>query len=153
MKNKILTNFLKIFFIFSFVYLFTTGFLYASSNPYILNAIHLATTVKKEAFTELYFEDHLNLPKQVDSSEKYSFKFTVHNLEGKDMKYIYDVYLDIGNEKLFLDKGTIFLKNNGYKTMQEVFTKNGSLSKGKIIVNLVNKNQQIAFWIEGENTK
>lgn len=129
------------------------GFLYASANPYIANTIHLATTVKKEAFTELYFEDHLNLPKQVASSQEYSFQFTLHNLEDKNMKYRYEVYLDIGDEKLFLDKGTIFLKNNEYKTTQEIFTKNGSLYKGKIVVNLINKNQQISFWIEGENTK
>jgi hypothetical protein len=102
-----------------------------------------------ETFTELYFEDYLHLPSKVTPKHPYSFQFTLHNLEGKDMEYPYEVYIEVGQNKLIFDKGTIFVKENDYKTIQERFATAGVLPKSKIVVELINKNQQIDFWIQG----
>jgi hypothetical protein len=41
--------------------------------PSVEEALILATTVKPETFTELYFEDHLSLPKKVALFKKNNF--------------------------------------------------------------------------------
>lgn len=115
----------------------------------VKEAFALATTKKPETFTELYFEDHTNLPKTIKLYEFYSFDFTVHSLEYKDTDYSYIVYLQRENQKIILDQGKFNLKNNEYKSIKEDF---GPLKhlRAKIVVELVNKNQQIAFWIGEE---
>jgi len=112
--------------------------------------------VKPEAFTELYFEDHLSLPNKVALFKENNFKFTIHNLENKDMKHLYEVYIDLSGEKLMIDNSSVLLKNNDYKTITEVFTimipiaEIFQLQKVKVIVNLIDKNQQIHFWMGEE---
>jgi hypothetical protein len=101
-----------------------------------------------ETFTELYFEDNLHLPSQVIPKRPYFFQFTLHNLEGKDMQYPYEVYIEVGQDKLLFDKGTLFVQENGYKTIQERFATTDILRKGEIVVDLVNENQHIDFWIQ-----
>ena len=103
-----------------------------------------------ETFTELYFEDNLHLPSEVIPGHPYFFQFTLHNLEGKDMEYPYEVYIEVGQDKLIFDKGTVFVKENDYKTIQERFATSSVLPKSEIVVDLINKNQQIDFWIEEE---
>ncbi len=129
--------------------LLATGVLYASSNPTIMTALNLATTVKPEPFTELYFEDHAQLPSKVTSKKEYAFTFTIHNLEDQDVTYPYEVYLDLGDDKIFLDKNTALVKKDGRKTVTESFRVKDTIARTKIVVNLINKNEQIAFWIEG----
>ncbi|MCL5439037.1 MAG: DUF1616 domain-containing protein [Patescibacteria group bacterium] len=115
--------------------------------PNLKNTIALATTVKPETFTELYFEDHTQLPKTIKKGEGYSFVFTAHNVEYQDMKYSYIVYLQRDNQKITLDEGEFSLKNNEYKSVKENFGPLKNL-RAKILVELVNKNQQIDFWME-----
>jgi len=110
----------------------------------------LATTIKPETFTELYFEDHLNLPKMIERHTEYSFVFTVHNVESKDVDYPYVVYLQRDNQKIILDQGNLNLKDNEYKSVKEDFGPLKILGL-KIVVELVNENQNISFWMEGGN--
>jgi hypothetical protein len=104
---------------------------------------------QSETFTELYFEDNLHLPSEVIPKRSYFFQFTLHNLEGKDMEYPYEVYIKVGQEKLLFDKGTIFVKENDYRTIQERFATADVLPKSEIVVDLLSKNQFVDFWIEG----
>jgi hypothetical protein len=119
----------------------------ALSIPVVKEAFVLATTVKPETFTELYFEDHINLPKTIQSQKKYSFVFTIHNLENTDMEYPYIVYLQTINKKIILDTNKINLKNGEFKSVKEVF---GPLQtiRMEIVVELINKKQSIDFWME-----
>ena len=107
------------------------------------------TRAQSETFTELYFEDYLHLPYKVISRHPYFFQFTLHNLEGKDMDYSYEVYIKLGKVELIFDKGMIFVKEGDYETIQERFASASVLPKSEIVVYLKNKNQQIDFWIEG----
>jgi len=122
-------------------------FFYVRSNPDIMEMITLATTVKPETFTELYFEDHTNLPKDTVLYEEKKFKFTVHNLEYKTMAYPYEVYIDFAGEKQMIDEGSVTLKQDQFKTIEENYTLTYPTQRVKIVVNLINKNQQITFWI------
>ena len=120
-----------------------------TSVPEVREAITLATTKKPETFTELYFENHLSLPSKVEIDRPYTFAFTIHNLENKDMNYPYEVYLNVKGEKLFIQKKSVFVKKNEYKTINEEFTLALLNVRVNILVNLINKNQSIDFWIEG----
>ncbi|RJQ35848.1 hypothetical protein C4559_06290 [Candidatus Microgenomates bacterium] len=117
--------------------------------PAVREAVAMATTVMPETFTELYFENHLSLPNKIVYYKENDFKFTIHNLENKDMEYPYEVYIDLNGEKQIIEQSSISIKKNGYKTISEDFTIIYPTARVKVIVNLINKNQQIAFWLEG----
>jgi len=123
------------------------SFLLIGCVPSVKEALILATTKKPETFTELYFEDHLSLPNKVTLFKENNFKFTIHNLENKDMEYPYEVYIGMNRGKQMLDKSSVLIKNNEYKTITEDFAITGPTQRVKVVVNLINKNQQIHFWM------
>lgn len=125
----------------------------------VKNTFAQATTVKPETFTELYFENHTKLPTQLANQDNkfwyyypttnlYSFSFTIHNLENKDMVYPYEVY-SISNDTTLIDENEVSIKNNESKTITEQFSLPAKYSTTKILVNLPSKDQQISFWMEG----
>lgn len=118
--------------------------------PSVKETFILATTVKPETFTELYFEDQLSLPDKIVLHRENSFKFTIHNLENKDMNYIYEVYININGEEQLIDKNSVLIKDNEYKTFKENFTITVPTQRVKVVVNLFNRNQEIHFWMTGE---
>ena len=132
------------------VWFIIVGFLVVECVPSVKEALILATTVKPETFTELYFEDHLSLPNKVTLFKENNFKFTIHNLENKDMEYPYEVYIDVNGEKQMIDKSSVLIKNNEYKTITEDFTITVPMQRVKVVVNLMSKNQPIHFWIGEE---
>ncbi len=119
--------------------------------PSLKETLILATTVKPETFTELYFEDHLSLPDKISLFIENSFEFTIHNLENKDMEYPYEAYIDIDGEKQMIDEGSVFIKNNEYITITVDYTVTVPIQRSKVIVNLIDKNQQIHFWTVEES--
>ena len=132
------------------VWFIVIGFIVVECVPSVKEAFILATTKKPETFTELYFEDHLSLPKKVTLFKENNFKFTIHNLENKDMVYIYEVYIDLNREKQMIDKNSVIIKNNEYKTISEDFAITVPTQRVKVVINLIGKNQQIHFWMEEE---
>jgi hypothetical protein len=119
----------------------------ASNVPSIRNAVTLATTKKPEAFTELYFEDHDDLPKVVERYRNYSFAFTVHNVEHRETEYPYIVYLQTDRDEMIFDSGTLRLKADEYQSRNEDFVLVEN-TRTHIVVELTDKNQEIAFWME-----
>jgi len=115
--------------------------------PSVKRAIVLATTRQPERFTELYFEDHTNLPKTITRWKQYDITFTVHNVEYQEMDYTYEVYLQRDNQKIVIDTGSFRVKDNEFK---QVKVNLGPLKnlRSQIIVELINKNQPIHFWME-----
>ncbi len=103
---------------------------------------------KPEVFTQLYFENHIQLPSILEKSTKYTFAFTIHNLEGKDMKYPYVVSIEKPEGKNILDTNSKLIKRNAFKTIKETFSSNLIVSRSEIVVNLVSKNEHIDFWVE-----
>jgi hypothetical protein len=117
------------------------------SIPLMKSTMVLATTVQPEKFTELYFEDHLRLPKIIIPGQQYRFAFTIHNLENSDMKYSYHVYLQTQNNQVTLDKSSINILNGRSSTIVENFSPLIP-EKTQVTVELINKNQKISFWMQ-----
>jgi len=106
---------MKIRSLFFIVWVIVIGFfLLIECVPSVKEALILATTVKPETFTELYFEDHLFLPSKITLFKENNFKFTIHNLENKDIEYPYEVYIEVNGEKQMFDKSSVLIKNNEY---------------------------------------
>jgi len=124
------------------------GFLLLELVPSSREMFILATTVQPETFTELYFEDHLSLPGEVTLFKENHFKFTIHNLENKDMEYPYEVYIEENEKRQSIDKRYVLIKDNESKTIPVNFTITIPMQRAKVVVNLINKNQQIHFWME-----
>ncbi len=106
-----------------------------------------ATTRRIEKVTELYFEDHINLPKYIQPDGSYSFKFTVHNLEGEYKSYIYRVIKQVDTQIRVIDQGMIQLNNDEYATIDKVVGPFEN-ERTNIQVELVNEFQKISFWLE-----
>jgi uncharacterized protein (UPF0333 family) len=133
------------------VFIIAAGiFLLVKYVPSVKEAFILATTVKPETFTELYFEDHLSLPKEITLFKENNFKFTIYNLENKDMEYPYEVYIDVNGEKQLIDKSSVSIKKNEYKTITENFIITTEMQRAKVVINLIDKNQQLHFWMGEE---
>jgi hypothetical protein len=98
-----------------------------------------------ETFTELYFSDHLNLPKQIGAGKDVSFSFVIHNLEGKDMTYPYVVYLKFNNSMVVLSNDSVIVKKDEYKTIDVSYEPKVSTNNGTITVSLTQLNQDIHF--------
>lgn len=120
------------------------------SNPSISEAISLATTVKPETFTELYFENHNQLPNTISQGQTYTYSFTIHNLENKDMEYHYAIYGQRNGQKVFEDFYTINIKKDEFKTINDTVGPLKNLQT-KMVVELTDQNQQISFLMNGED--
>ncbi len=110
-----------------------------------------ALTPKPETFTELYLENHLTLPKEATANSQHEFAFTVHNLEYKTIDYPIEVYAEdeaVPANTSALFNTTITLKHDESKTISvnPTFPRLGT-EREKIVVNLLNKNQKIYFWV------
>jgi len=148
-KNKVkkINNIRLLVTVAIFVIFTLFGIQVINSTPKLKEAIVLATTRKPETFTELYFEDHTNLPNTITRWKQYSFVFTLHNLEYQDMDYSYEVYLQRDDQKIVIEKGELQLRNDEFKSVEVKF---GPLKniRSKVVVELTNKNQPIHFWME-----
>ena len=58
-----------------------------------VNALHLATSKQPERFTELYFDNTLQLPTTVTAGRRYSFSFHITNQEYETTTYTPQVSL------------------------------------------------------------
>ncbi len=127
--------------------------LYISTIPSVRSTWTLATTVQPETFTELYFENHINLPKAAIKDKVNDFKFTIHNLEYRTITYPYTIYAEADGIKQELDKGSVTLRQDEYKTILESFSLVIDGKRTKITVLLTDKNQSIHFWMGAASEK
>lgn len=103
-----------------------------------------------ETFTELYFTDHLDLPKEIELEVPYFFEFTTHNLEYEDFTYVYEVTMDDGENTVVFDKGQFTLKHGEEKTIPVTFHISQLTERIKVTINLINKKQSVHFWLGQE---
>lgn len=102
-----------------------------------------------EIKTDFYFENKDNLPKEAFTNTDYTFSFTVHNQEDKQVVYPYEVYIDIDGYKMPLDEGSISLQQDESQTISETYTIPLPIIKAKVVVYLKNINKSIDFPING----
>lgn len=136
------------------IVIFFAGFFFIQSNPSLKNTIALATTVKPETFTELYFENHTQLSRDTTPGKAHDLTFTIHNLEYKTMTYPYEIYVQDATSsarRTTVVKDIVRLNHDEKKTITEHFVLLEPVKRAKVVVNLVNKNQEIHYWIGEEN--
>ncbi len=114
-----------------------------------INTIALGTTIQPERFTELYFEDHDNLPKMIHQNGNYRFIFTIHNLESRDMEYRYQIYSESLYEKTILSHNTVKIKDKNFQSINATMNSLKPV-RTRIGVELLDQNQLIDFWMEPE---
>jgi len=102
---------------------------------------------EKETFTELYFENHENLPKYSNPDNYYSFKFTIHNVENKDFNYTYRISAFQDDKEQIIEENTILIKNNEKETIEKTI-KVDVKDKAKIQVTLTDLDQEIHFFVK-----
>jgi uncharacterized membrane protein len=114
--------------------------------------ILIFTTKTTESFTELYFEDHQNLP-SLYATDDYEFAFTIHNLENQEMVYSYQVSIEYyDNEKLIdtnlLSESNVLLQHNESATITEEFKITEDHDYAKVMIQA--NEQEIHFWLRSE---
>jgi hypothetical protein len=118
----------------------------------LLRNLHLLP--EPEKLTELYFENHLSLPNQVQINKQQSFSFTIHNLEYQPIVYQYVVTAsDSAGLITSLASGSAFLNQDQYKTATESYSLATASGRVMIQVDLVGKNQPIHFWLENDHAQ
>lgn len=136
-------------------------------NPEIIIAAILTTAlllyilsyslVTDEPYTELYFEDPMELPKKVKINESFELTFTVNNLENKKMTYRYQLIETISNRnktKKYRYEGAEFmLEDNEAETITLTHRIKEPFNQTKITVALSykNRNQSIHLRLDNEN--
>ena len=121
---------------------------YPDLRTSIKDTWRLATTRIPENLTELYFEDHLNLPKTVPDSESVPYAFTIHNLENKRVEYTYVIYAKNEKGSIILTKDQITIDHDKYETIKVSVPPSENI-RTRIVVQLTGEStHEIAFWME-----
>ena len=91
-----------------------------------------------EPLTELYLENHTELPINVYLNKTYNFSFTTHNLEYQNVEYTYVINAyDVNNTLLFeIDEGKFTLANNESKSINENYVFKNPFGRAKIEVKI-----------------
>ena len=110
--------------------------------------ILIFTTKNGESFTEIYFENHQNLPKKIDLNQNYGFYFTIHNLENQPFTYSYQINLDLDGKTQILKQNQIILNHNQKQPIYHQLQINQPFKQEKIVISLLNKQQSIHFWLK-----
>lgn len=149
-----------------------------------------------EPLTELYFNNHISLPKVYTKGAKYPFSFTIHNIEYQTVDYRYKItasgevqnpndkfqikskipnpnyssasgqsnnitiYQDnnltstpVSDETTeLITEGMVKLSQDQYATLSATFSSNLNFSRVKVVVDLVDRNQPIHFWLDAPVT-
>ncbi len=96
-----------------------------------------------ETFTELYFNDHQDLPKY--SQNEYNFSFTIANHENKDFEYTYRINID----DIVIEENKVFIKNKENKTIEKTIQFNiEDKSKIQVQVSTPKELLEIHFWVK-----
>src|SRR3989344_5246480 len=92
-----------------------------------------------EPLTEVYIENHTDLPKNVYLNKTYNFSFTIHNLEYQDMRYNYsiDVYDANGTLVRELENNDVVLENNESVTITQDYRFDSKFGRAQIKINVV----------------
>lgn len=117
----------------------------------VVALVFVSSKKVKEDFTELYFDEHLNLPKYTNGYGE--FTFAVHNMENKQYNYDVTVAAELYNDTnatepfniLDIAKFDAVLADNETRIFNENFSIPRA-EKAKIRVLIKNYTQDIHFW-------
>ena len=106
-------------------------------------------TQSTEPFTELYFNDHTELPSTVSLGEEYEFSFVIANHEGEIVEYDYLIFLEYSSgEEVLIESSSIILNDGESAIIDESFDITTSFGSARVVVAL--EDQEIYFWLMEE---
>ncbi len=116
-------------------------------------AVYSARLIKRpEPFTEMYFNNYTAFPKQSVSGMRFSYSFTIHNMEVATSAYQYSTYFEYPNGfKVGMGEGTITLHSLEYYVATTTYTFKNSNLHGKVVVDLLGRDQHIDFLLPDVN--
>lgn len=103
-----------------------------------------------EPLTEVYFENHTELPKHIFLNQEYSFSFTVSNLEHQDMNYEYIIEVFDENEDFMFQfaREEFFLGHEEKKTFSQDFSFDQSFDRAKINIKIIKIHPEEEPWFK-----
>ncbi|MDO8736777.1 MAG: DUF1616 domain-containing protein [Thermoleophilia bacterium] len=121
-------------------------FFYASGSvPGFLSPF---VSKQSEQFTELYFTDYEEMPKFVEVGRSYPVGFTIVNHENRGEAYEYRATAVEGSLATVLETASLYLNNEEKAERQIVFTPSKTGEKSKLVIELVDRNQEITFTMQ-----
>lgn len=121
-----------------------TGYFFRGQIEAFLRTNHLFP--EPEPLSELYFEDHINLPKNFQPGVPQTLRFTIHNIEYKPMKYTVDVSARIGDKLTPIQSGTVLLAHNAFETLKQDVTLTEA-TRTAVLISL-DSGQKIQVWMD-----
>ncbi|MFW5703295.1 MAG: hypothetical protein ACOCXQ_00480 [Patescibacteria group bacterium] len=100
-----------------------------------------------ERFTELYLNEHLNLPTIVAEDQIASASFTIHNKEHRKVTYPFVVKQQVDDFHEIIGSGEAELRQDEQITIPFKFALASPEAKTKIEIALLNTNQTVHFWV------
>lgn len=112
-----------------------------------LGRLHLLP--QAQHFTELSFANSQNLPKQYTPNMRQDISFTLHNKEGRQMRYTYAIAQtnERGNTSYGLQSGSINIHAGESKTITLKMQPTDMGIRSKIVVSLEEPRQSISYWV------
>ncbi|RJQ32847.1 MAG: hypothetical protein C4562_02190 [Actinobacteria bacterium] len=114
-------------------------------NNSAAQALKLMVTKQPERLTELFFTDYALVPKKLKAKRRYKVDFSVTNREYRKQNYTYVAVMIENNFERGLVSGSFKLANNESVVKEVRFRPTKPKANIKIIIKLINKNQQISF--------
>lgn len=107
-------------------------------------------STKQEEFTELYFNNHDELPKSI-SNESSEFSFSISSKNKSPTSYDYIIILKYDSKEKVLDRGQVILNPHETKTISTKFLSEENFEAGVISVKLLYTNQEIHFGVSNND--
>jgi hypothetical protein len=126
------------------------GVYYMTTHPAeVGQEFKLATTKQPEPFTELYFTDPESLPGTIPQApSELPISFVIHNQESRAMDYTYRVSFKDAQSSVTLPEGKVALQDGQSQSITQHLSVPQGQGRGEISVQIVNKSQQIHYWLE-----
>lgn len=112
----------------------------------LIAVVNQYSLIKEPQIIELYFTDSNNLPDIIPSNNLIDFSFSIKNKGLQEESLTYLVIIK-NNEDKIISSNSVLLKSKQTTTLQEKFTVDQNIESALISVELLNKNQEIHFWV------
>ena len=108
------------------------------------------TPQQAESVTELYFEDHTQLPQRYKPGDKQDIRFTVRNTGQNSNNYRYEIFQQdaLGGNSHTLKTGEMSVQGNTSQTETAMITYVDAGKASTISIRLIQENQLIRFWMD-----
>jgi hypothetical protein len=108
-------------------------------------ATKLRLVPQDEHFTEVYFPDAAVLPKIVTRKQPIAFSFVIHNQEGANAVYPYEIFVIEDGQQASLKKDWVALARGEATTEAFSFTPKGDFHEMTMYVNFPSVQEQLHF--------